>query len=205
MKVQHSSISHFAMTAQGDDSSGGSANHHHEDPESRHEEHHEWKSQEKWVKHQEKEAEKEEKEAKQHAKEAEKEEKKAQKHAETARKHAEAARRHAEAARLIRNATVNGTIPFHEGNWTHPSGNWSQHLLPEATNSTLNQNIKFESHHGGSLSLEAISHDQRHSSLTTASGLAVVGVLGFVAFKVVNKLRRRADYHMIPSESTFLI
>ncbi|ETW09594.1 hypothetical protein H310_00134 [Aphanomyces invadans] len=86
------------------------------------------------------------------------------------------------------------------GTWTHHGNNSSHQLV----NATLDQVIEFPV--GGSLSLEALPQPaQIDSSLSTVGGVAIVAAVGFVAFKIVKKYGRRANYHPIPSETTPLI
>ncbi|RHY35072.1 hypothetical protein DYB32_000411 [Aphanomyces invadans] len=84
--------------------------------------------------------------------------------------------------------------------WTHHGNNSSHQLV----NATLDQVIEFPV--GGSLSLEALPQPaQIDSSLSTVGGVAILAAVGFVAFKIVKKYGRRANYHPIPSETTPLI
>ncbi|RHY01205.1 hypothetical protein DYB36_000239 [Aphanomyces astaci] len=101
------------------------------------------------------------------------------------------------------NAThVNGTIHFVQGNST---GNWSRLANGSTHGDQVIQYDGLRHQGGGSLSLQASVRDQHHNALATAGGAAVLAVVGFVAFKVVKKLRQRANYETIPTEATRMI
>ncbi|ETW09595.1 hypothetical protein H310_00135 [Aphanomyces invadans] len=91
------------------------------------------------------------------------------------------------------NVTRNGTLSFHDGNWSNGTGGDHDITYPHQGN------------HSGNLSLQSIVNGEHHHALAAVGGAAVVAALGFVAFKVAKKLRHRSNYESIPSEGAHMI